>query len=393
MAQPNVAMHLSARIGSKALIREINEALVLDVVRRRGVSSRADITSLTGLSPATVTGISNQLVGEGMLVERDLLRGTGGRPARLLELGSDAVLAAGVRLSGDVVDATLVDLRGDVVATATAPLPVTDPDSAAEAVAAAVAEVASGVPAGSTLRGTSIALSGIVDRARGVVRHSGAFDWQDVPFAELVSARTGGRVLVDNLVNSLATGLLLLDDDLMERDIIVFSAGASLGVSVLIQGRIHRGNGGAAGGFAHSALGLRSASRLCHCGDVGCLETWSSVWGMRRELERRGLDAGDLSSPAGAEVVRQGGEHLGVAIANAAKMFAPERVVLALSEELASGDFLDACRASLMREYRNGESSAPDLIAIPANGNVFARGAGYDMITELFSADRSMPPA
>ena len=97
-------VRLLARVGSKALIREINEALVLDVVRRSGTTSRAEITSVTGLSPATVTGISSQLVRDGLLVESDVLRGTGGRPARLIELGRDAIVAAGVRLSPDAVE-------------------------------------------------------------------------------------------------------------------------------------------------------------------------------------------------------------------------------------------------------------------------------------------------
>lgn len=380
-------VRLLARVGSKALIREINEALVLDVVRRSGTTSRAEITSVTGLSPATVTGISGQLVRDGLLIESDVLRGTGGRPARLVELGRDAVVAAGVRLSPDGVEVALVDLRGDVLATRTRPLTATDPASAADAVVEIVSAVTAEHP-GSALRGISIALSGIVDRPRGIVRHSGALGWQDVPFAKLVAERSGGRVVIDSLVNSFTAGLVLLDADLAERDVIVISVGVSLGASMLVRGRIHRGFGGSAGGFAHSALGTRADGRPCHCGGSGCLETWSSVWGMQRELERRGA-APDLAVDAADQVLQDGGAQLGVAIANAAKMFGPERVVLVLSPEVRVPAFEESCRSTLVGEYAFGDGAAPGLVTVSADSEVFARGAGYDMITELFTTDRA----
>jgi predicted NBD/HSP70 family sugar kinase len=387
MVREIMDVRLLARVGSKALIREINEALVLDVVRRGGTTSRAEITSVTGLSPATVTGISAQLVRDGLLIESDVLRGTGGRPARLIELGRDAVVAAGVRLSPEAVEVALVDLRGDVVSTSTTALTATDPESAAAAVVAAVLDAASERP-DSALRGISVALSGIVDRPRGIVRHSGTLGWQDVSFARMLEDRSGGRVVIDSLVNSFTTGLVLLDDDLAERDVIVVSVGASLGASMLMRGRIHRGFGGSAGGLAHSALGARADGRPCHCGGSGCMETWSSVWGMQAELERRGA-ARDLARDAAHEVLAQGGAQLGIAIANAAKMFGPERIVLVLSPEVRVPAFVESCRTALVGEYQYGDGTAPGLVTIPADSEVFARGAGYDMITELFTADRA----
>ncbi|WP_407359212.1 ROK family transcriptional regulator [Microbacterium sp. LTA6] len=386
MADGATAERAAGRVGSKALIREINEALVLDVVRRRGTTSRAEITSSTGLSPATVTGITGQLVGEGLLLESDVLRGTGGRPARLLQLGRDAVVVAGVQLSPDAVEIALVDLRGDVVSTLQVPLSSTTPDTAADTVAAAVSSVIASHP-GSELRGVSVALSGVVDRPRGIVRHSGALGWEDVPFAALLAGRLGRRVAIDSLVNSFTTGLLLLDTDLAERDVIVFSVGASLGASMLTRGRIHRGFRGGAGGFAHSAIGRRDGGALCHCGAHGCLETQSSVWGLRQALETRGIDPSDLVAPAASAVLGDGGAKLGLAIANASKMFGPERVVLVLAAEIGQTVFEEACREAFTAEYAFGDAVPPFLVTVPADGDIFARGAGYDMITELFSAE------
>ncbi|UNK71395.1 ROK family protein [Microbacterium sp. H1-D42] len=386
MASNAEVQRSAARVGSKALIREINEALVLDVVRRRGETSRAEITAITGLSPATVTGITAQLVGDGLLIESQVLRGTGGRPARLLQLGSVAVVAAGVRLSIDSVEVVLVDLRGDVVATHQESLQNVSPDAAADAVAAAVSAVRERV-ADARMLGVSVALSGIVDRPRGIVRHSGSFGWHDVPFAEMVAQRCSTRVVIDSLVNAFATGLLLLDDDLAERDAIIFSVGVSLGASVLVGGRIHRGHAGAAGGFAHGAPGPRDEARPCHCGDVGCLETWSSIGGMRAEIERRGSAGDALDGQEAGAVLDDGGRHLGIAMANTAKMFGPEQLVLVQAPELEGTAFERACREAFTLEYAHSETPAPPLALTPADTDVFARGAGYGMINELFTAD------
>lgn len=151
------------RAGSKALIREINEALVLDVVRAHRPVARGRIAAETGLSPATVTGITSRLLGAGLLTETDAVRNTGGRPARLLDLGTDAVLAAGVRLSNTEAYVVLVNLRGDVVASHQEPLTSTRPQDVSESIARAVG-LAAASRASSTLIGVGVAVSGVVDQ-------------------------------------------------------------------------------------------------------------------------------------------------------------------------------------------------------------------------------------
>ena len=71
---------MKLRTGSKDLIREINEALVLDVVRRHESVSRSLIAADTGLSHGTVTGITAKLLQAGILAEAESVRAPwGGR--------------------------------------------------------------------------------------------------------------------------------------------------------------------------------------------------------------------------------------------------------------------------------------------------------------------------
>ncbi|MFF0483186.1 ROK family protein [Streptomyces sp. NPDC004435] len=372
------------RAGSKALIREINEALVLDVVRAHRPVARAKIVAETGLSPATVTGITARLLGAGLLAETDAVRSTGGRPARLLDLGTDAVLAAGVRVSDTDAYVVLVNLRGDVVASHQEPLTSTRPQDVGTTVARAVA-LASASRESATLIGVGVAVSGVVDQQGGVVRHSGSMGWENVPLQQQLTALMGTPVVLDSYVNALASGLLLFDDRLTGRNLMIFSVGASLGASVVVRGRIHRGFSGTAGGFAHSRVGLETG-RPCHCGAEDCLETRASYWGIQREYERRGTKPGSLVG-RDDDVVASAADSLGTAVANAAKMFGPERIVVAFTPEMNVPALTSRTEQVFRRQYAHGTTPPPALEIAVTGPSSHAAGAAYTVLAQMFTAD------
>ncbi|GAA1718937.1 hypothetical protein GCM10009809_13480 [Isoptericola hypogeus] len=371
-----------ARAGSKELIRQINEALVLDVVRDLGPVARGAIAARTGLSPATVTGIAGRMIELGMLVESDVHQGARGRPARLLELGDDAFVVAGARVATDHVDVVLVSLRGEVVVSHREPLGSTDPSDVARAVARAVAAVSDG--RSSSLFGVGVAVSGVVDHARGRVRHSGSLGWEDVPLRDELDHALGRSTTLDSYVNCLAQRLLLFDRSRNGRDLLVVNVGISLGASIVVQGAIHRGFDGAVGGLAHSRLPGGGPSRRCHCGAVDCLETRASRWGIEQELERRGLPL-DPSSDGAAAIVEDAVNHLALGVANVAKVLGPERVVLAVTPDMDLPQLTDGLAAAVGREYVHHNAPAPQVTVELADHLALATGAAYVSLARLFT--------
>lgn len=381
---------MKQRAGSKALIREINEALVLDVVRTQAPVSRATIAAQTGLSPASVTGITGKLIQSKLLVEAEIIRDTGGRPARLLELGREGVFAAGVRLSATAALAVVVDLRGGVVSTASEPLTSTSPADAATAVAKVV-RAAAGARA-SRLIGVGVALSGVVDQNTGIVRHSGALDWAEVRFQETLEAELNEAVVIDSYVNAYARGLLF-DGTFTGRELLVFSVGSSLGAAVVVEGRIQRGFNGSAGGFAHArSLTSSEIPRACHCGAEDCFETRSSLWGMRQELERRGHDRG-LDPGTDSDLIADAAWHLGIGMANMAKVLGPEQVVVAFAPEANIGKFAALSGQTFQRQYDHSNTPSPSLTNAIVDHVAMARGAACSVLASLFSARDSQPNA
>lgn len=380
---------MQPRAGSKALIREINEAFILDVVRTSGPVTRATIAAKTGLSAATITGITGHLLQASLVVESDMVTGTGGRPARLLELGHDVVVAAGIRISTTQALAVLVDLRGKIVAEHSEPLVSTDPQHVAITSATAVSKVRLKAP-GASILGAGIAISGIVDQARGDVQHSGSMDWKDVPFRSMLAELLEVPVEIENYVNSFTLGLLLFEKSLEGRNLLAFSVGTSLGSSVVVDGRIHRGRHGAAGGFAHSHAGSPAGpKRLCHCGSLDCLETRSSMWGIHRELERRGVTDGSVDTIRDAEVITNASQHLGMAMANASKMFAPDQIVLAVAPEANFPELSAGARLVFQAQYDHENVPAPVFETKVIKPSTLARGAACVILAKLFSASTS----
>ncbi|GAA1823748.1 ROK family protein [Agromyces salentinus] len=380
---------MKLRAGSKALIREINEALVLDVVRARGPVARALIAAQTGLSAATITGIAGRLLQAGLLVETDVVRGTGGRPARLLALGRTAVFAIGVRLTARQAYVALVDLAGEIVADHREPLASTALPDAVAAVVRSVEAVTERHSTGEVV-GVGVAVSGVVDQSGGVVRHSGTLGWEDVALRSELARALGARVVIDSHVNAFASAGLLYDGRLEGRDLVVFSFGQSLGASVVVQGRIHRGFSGSAGGFAHwHAAG--GEERPCHCGARGCLETWGSRWGIERELSRRGVPGLAGDSAIVGQVLDDAARELGIAVANASKLFGPEGVIIAFAPELdlpaLSTGVVDAYRS----EFEHGNTAAPVLDVVVASEAEVAKGAAYEVLAPMFAAEVAQP--
>ena len=90
---------LTIRAGSKHLIREINQALVLDIVRSHGALSRTEIAVQSNLSMPTVSGITAQLIEMGLIYEQSTGASTGGRRPVLVAFNPRAGCVVGIKVT------------------------------------------------------------------------------------------------------------------------------------------------------------------------------------------------------------------------------------------------------------------------------------------------------
>ncbi|GAA4598506.1 putative NBD/HSP70 family sugar kinase [Actinoplanes octamycinicus] len=94
-------------------VRTTNLAVVLRHLRANGPSSRAAIAASTGLTKATVSSLTGDLIGHRLLRETGLSGNRIGRPATVLALDGSAYASIGLQVAPDRLTALAVDYSGE----------------------------------------------------------------------------------------------------------------------------------------------------------------------------------------------------------------------------------------------------------------------------------------
>ena len=101
--------------GTPQLMKQMNRAMVIDILTKIGPVSQTYICELTGLSRATVSTIVSELRKEELILEVDRLSSKSGRRRVLLELNAEAGYVIGIDLGGTKMAGAVTNLRGKVI--------------------------------------------------------------------------------------------------------------------------------------------------------------------------------------------------------------------------------------------------------------------------------------
>jgi DNA-binding MarR family transcriptional regulator len=190
--------------GNRDLIRSLNRSILLNVIKNRGEISRATLATHTGLSPATVTTITGQLIREGMVFEKATGDSTGGRRPIMLALNPRGGFVIGIKLMEGQVVGALTDLHASILAKDTIHLA----DKGVKASVHALVEMVNrlihqtGIKK-KQLLGVGIGLAGVVDFSQGIVRQNPIFNWENIPLREQLEKQLRVPIFIDNDVNTL----------------------------------------------------------------------------------------------------------------------------------------------------------------------------------------------
>src|SRR5438552_3282480 len=101
-----------SQIGNSALISTVNSRLVLQAVRVMQPTYRAAVARQTGLKPATVTSIVNELIDDQMLREAALpaRNARWGRPPLMLQVNPDVKRILAIDLEPDRIRVALTNI-------------------------------------------------------------------------------------------------------------------------------------------------------------------------------------------------------------------------------------------------------------------------------------------
>lgn len=105
-----------------------NERVVLQTIRSHAPITRSRIAAITGLTPATVTNITNRFLDAGLLDNAGQLRGGRGQPAAQLVVRPDGAHSIGLNVDRDHFTMVVVDFAGQVRSRLTEPCWFPRPD-------------------------------------------------------------------------------------------------------------------------------------------------------------------------------------------------------------------------------------------------------------------------
>lgn len=381
---------VALRAGSKQLIREINQSIVLNAIRAHGALSRTDIAAIANLSLATVSGITAELIEAGLIYEQTNGVSTGGRRPILLALNANAGYVVGIKLTETEAVAVLTDLGATVVARHAEPIDDHEPSAI---VARLVSAVRALTPAarGRPVFGVGVGLAGVVNRMHALVHYATYFGWRDVPLAELLEARLDMPVVIDNDVNALTAAEQWFGAGRGVEHFLVISLGRGIGLGMVLDGRLYRGAGGGAGEFGHTTV-VPDGPR-CACGKAGCLETLVSDPALAQRAANvlgrsvtigQALDLALQGDAAIQGIFTAAGRTLGLAVANLVNVLNPALIIIGGEGARAGSLVIEPFQAALRANCFNGLGDTLQVIIEPWGDEAWARGAASLFLSELF---------
>ena len=335
------------------LVRRQNRLLLLEALRQHGSLARVEMGRHTGLSPASITSISSQLIADGILEEvQGPLAPAGplrrGRPLTQIDINPKSAHVVAVKISIDGIELALADGRGAILArhTARTQTYAADPRAFAELLAQEIeALLARNRVAAKRVARVGIAVQGVADSKAGTLVWSPAFRTRNVDVTSAVRERLGIPCTVANDANMIAEALIGTDRKRYGGTALVVFIGYGVGMGLIINGQVYHGPTGAAAEFGH--MNHLPGGPLCRCGRRGCVEAYVADYSLLRwasgeaahqppsvtavpEEDMLALEAAARAGePRAREAYAKAGEALGFGLARLIAILTPARIVLA----------------------------------------------------------------
>ncbi|MET9532843.1 ROK family transcriptional regulator [Streptomyces sp. NPDC006649] len=372
---------------------------VLAAILDHGPVARSTVARLTGLSPASVTGHSRQLLARGLIREAAETAGPRGlgRPHIPVEIDTGQWLVAGAHIAVAHSTLSLMDLRGRIVAEDRQPHRDTAPGRVLGGLAARLPGLVAAHAGGRTVLGLGVATGNRVDPAAGTIVDHPQLGWRDVPVREHLAAATGLPVHVDSHARALARAEQMFGEVTTRASAVLLFVGAVIDAAFTSAGTVHLGPRAGAGSVAHLPVGpdcRTGAPVACVCARPGCLHSVASESALLSRAAEQGLCVPSFSAlldlalagePRARDLFRHRARYVGRAAALLLDTFDPEVLVVVEPGAARLPECLAVLRAAA------GERSLvcddPEQAVVPGSfsGSVLATAGGAVALGALYA--------
>jgi predicted NBD/HSP70 family sugar kinase len=287
------------------------------------------VARATGLGKATVSEITSDLIGEGLVVESGQGTSTGGKPPTLLESDPEGRFTVAVDLSRHPIEAALLNLRGRIVALASGKALSPIGNDVLEEVHRLVTDLMGEATAPAL--GLGIGVPGTVDDD-GRVLASEQLGWSGVQLREALEDVYGLPVYVADDAAVAAVAEFGRTGSDPTSDMLYVKVDDRIGVGIILDGELHR-TANQGGDLTH--LTVPGWTKECQCGRSGCLGTELSV------IEILGEDYLDLGTDARGRLAAETAPRIDDAARALGRVLAPIVAVLDIDRVVVGGQFAE----------------------------------------------------
>jgi predicted NBD/HSP70 family sugar kinase len=392
-------------VANRDLMRAINRFAILHAVRDAGELPRVDLARRTGLSQASVTSITAELLDEGLLLEKQAGVSVGGRKPVPLALNPGGAYAVGVHLSVDQISVVLMDLQATILNSYSVDL---DPENLdLDTIVALLLESVQACLwqadfSKRQISGIGVAIPGLIDSRSGFVHYVPNYRWQGVELAELLHDSLGIATYVENSANTLVIYEQWFGVGRGSDNVLLITTEHGIGMGMVLDGKVYRGNRGIAGEFGH--MTVDTDGPVCRCGKIGCLEAICGNNAIIRDAKAAAkvgywqvaepntlsidkvLEAARQGEPALVAIYKRVGRTLGVGINNMYKVFDPERIIISGKGVLAGELLFGPMREVLHPDISFGDDGCIQLYIQKWHPHNYARAAGALVLEEVYKS-------
>lgn len=382
--------------------RALTRLRVLNCIRETGEASRTDIAAALKLSPATVTFVTSGLMSGDLIEEVSSAdapeASKRGRPRVALRLTQGRFRVAGIKVARETMSILILDFDGREVGQREVQLP--KPQMAPVALVTAIREgveaACEDIPGGiDSLAGISIGLPGQVDAGRKFVHWSSSLTERNIDLGPLLDEHLPCAAFVENDANLVAKAEQLFGEARGLNNFLVVTVEHGVGLGIVLDGRLHRGERGCGAEFGHTKVALNGAQ--CQCGQTGCLEAYVGSYALLRraddalgegtvrtvrELVQRAADSDEKAQ----KVLDEAGLMFGLGLSNLINLFDPERIILSGAGHRIAHLHSDTVLAQVQRNVVKVDAPLPDIRVHHWDDLMWARGAaamGIEQVSAL----------
>ncbi|MFZ4453883.1 ROK family transcriptional regulator [Salibacterium aidingense] len=234
--------------------RAVNRSMILNLLYDEKLLARNQISEKIGLTAASVTRIVNECIEARLIMEKDstsTTAGAGRRPVPL-SLNNQYYYVVGVHIGMFWIDIGLMNLTGEVITSSRLDRPSASQTSI-KIIIQQIKKYQNQI--NGTILCIGITLYGQVDAEKRIILEHNALGWKNVALANHIEQELHINTIVDTNVYSMAITEYRRRPLPNDHSLLLVNIGTTIGVGIVVNNVVIRGNQGLAGFLEDIPLG------------------------------------------------------------------------------------------------------------------------------------------